>query len=228
MADFTLQGQVREGKGKNKVDKIRDAGFIPGVIYNSNPEEKNMNVQIPVLEFNKIYNEAGTSNLVDLDIDGETITVLITDVQEHPVRDDYLHVDFIQVKMDEKLRVTVPVILLNRDEIRLQPSILTQMLDEVDVECYPSYIPSTAEVNVEDMQYDDIMTVADLDVSTMEELEVLADPDEVVCSLAEPEEYVEEDFEDLDGVDAADVPEIGDEDEDAEAESEEAAEEDQE
>ncbi len=212
MAEYTLHTQVREDIGKNRVDKLRAAGNVPGVVYHKGKE--NINVQIPVLELQKVLDEAGTSNLVDLVFDDNTITVLVKDAQMHPVRDEYLHVDFVEVNMKEKIKVVVPVVLLNRDEIWLQPSILTQMMDEVEVECLPSYIPSAAEVNVQDMQYNDTMTVADLDISSIDEVEVLADPEEAVCTLTEPEEFDEEEFEDVD-VDAADVPEIGDEEDEA-------------
>lgn len=217
MAEYTLHTQMREDIGKNRVDKLRAAGNVPGVVYHKGKES--INVQIPVLELQKVLDEAGTSNLVDLVFDDNTITVLVKDAQMHPVRDEYLHVDFVEVNMKEKIKVVVPVVLLNRDEIWLQPSILTQMMDEVEVECLPSYIPSAAEVNVQDMQYNDTMTVADLDISSIDEVEVLADPEETVCTLTEPEEFDEEEFEDVD-VDAADVPEIGDEEDEADESAE--------
>lgn len=218
MADYVLHAQRREGKGKNKVDKVRDAGLVPGVVYYKGAD--NINVQIPVLDFNKTYEQVGTSNLLDLVFEDESkITVLVKEVQKHPVRNEYLHVDFVEVKMDEKIKLMVPIVLLNRDEIILQPSILTQILDEVEVECYPSYIPSAAEVNVENMQYGDVLTVADLDISSMEKIDVLTDAEEAVCNLAEPEEFVEEELTEEEDVDAADVPEIGEEEaEEAEVE----------
>lgn len=221
MANYTLHTQVREDKGKNRVDKLRVAGYVPGVVYHRGKD--NIHIQVPVLEFNKILEEAGTSNLVDLDFGDNTVTVLVKDAQKHPVREEYLHVDFVEVNMREKIKVVVPVVLLNRDEIWEQPSILTQLIGEVEVECLPSYIPSTAEVNVQDMKYGDVMTIADLDISSIDEIEVLAEPDETVCTLSEPEEFDESEFEDVE-VDAADVPEIGDED-DEEADDEEADEE---
>lgn len=217
MADYSLNAAFRADIGKNKVDKLRNQGFIPGVIYHKDKESES--VQVKALEFAKVYEGAGVSALVDLMVDGDKRVVLIQDIQKHPFREDIIHVDFLEVRMDEKLKVVVPVVLLNRDEIVEQPSVLNQMLDEVEVECYPAYIPQTAEVDVRELKIGDVVTVADLDIAKMDEVEILVDLEEAVASLNPPEEVVE-DEEDLE-VDAADVPEIGEEDEE---EDEEAAE----
>ena len=72
-----------------------------------------------------------------------------------------------------------------------------QQLDEIEVECLPGNIPSTAEVDVEDLDFDTTMLVKDLDVSSIETITVLTDLEEVVCTLAAPSAY-EEDEEDTD------------------------------
>ena len=112
--------------------------------------------------------------------------------------------------MDEKIRVFIPVVLLNRDEIKLQPSVLVQILDEVEVECLPADIPNTAEVDVADMDFATPIYVSDLDIAKEEKVEILLDLDTVVCTLSEPS--MEEEEEDLEEVeDAADVPLVSDE-----------------
>lgn len=208
MADHKLQAELREAQGKNQVDKLRANGILPGVLYQR--DGKNVNVQVDELEFNRVYGEVGTSTLLDIELsDGSKRTVLIKEVQKHPFKNQYLHIDFQGVRMDEAIKVTVPVVLLNRDEVRVQPSVISQMLDEVEIECLPAYIPQTAEVNVEDMQYGDVMTVADLDIASNKEITILADKTDVVCTLSAPQDgsAVEEEE-----VSAADVPQVGEED----------------
>ncbi len=211
MADIKLAVALREGVGKNTTDKLRREKIVPAVYYVSG--EENINVQVSQREFEKAFMEAGSSAIVDLTLDGKTYPVIIKDVQKHPYKNQYVHVDFQGVRMDETIRVTVPIVLVGRDEIRLQPSVLTHALTEVEVECLPAYIPQTAEVTVTDMQYDDNFFVRDLDIFGDANITIHTPEDELVASLSEPRESVEVETE---GVDAADVPTVGETETDGE------------
>ncbi|MDO5712955.1 MAG: 50S ribosomal protein L25 [Tissierellia bacterium] len=206
MSKMTFSVEKREGLGKNKVNKLRDEKLIPGILYTKG--EENVPILAAQRELEKIVNEAGTSNLVELSLDGEQKMVLFKEVQMHPFKNQILHFDLYGVNMKEKLRLSIPVILHNRDDIQAQPSVLLQHLDEVEVECLPGNLPSAGEVEVQDMEIGDVLTVADLDVSSIENITVLTPLDEPVCSLSEPrEEEIPEDEEELD-IDAADVPTV--------------------
>lgn len=217
MSDLVLNAKVRDtiGSGSNK--KIRREELVPAVLYQRGEETKNLTVIAK--ELDKVVQEAGTSSIVTLDMDGTKKKVLIKDFQRHPFKNMYLHADFLGVNMDEKIKVSIPVVLLNRDEIYVQPSVLNQSLTELELECLPGDIPQQAEIDVQNMQYGDTFTVADLDIVKNEDLTILVDLDELVCSLQEPrEEVIEEDVED---VDAADVEVIGEDEEKAEESEEE-------
>ena len=216
MADLVLNANKREATGKNKVNKIRQEELIPGVIYAKG--EDNLNVQFTTREFDKILRQAGTSTIITLDIDGDKKDVLIKDYQTHPYKNQYLHVDFQAINQNETIRVNVPVILLGRDDLDISDSVLVQNMDNIDVECLPKYIPQTAEVDITDFQIGDNRIVADLDISKNENIIVLAEEDEVVCSLQEvTEEVIPEDEE----ADAADVPTVDETEESSEESSEE-------
>lgn len=223
MATINMQVKNREITGSNKVNKMRAKDTIPGVIYSRGADTQKISVKKP--EFLKVYRQAGTTSLLTLDLDGEKIPAIIKEVQKHPVKDEFLHLDLQKLDMNEKIKITIPVVLLNRDSIKIQPSVLVQQLDEIEVECLPSYIPSTAEVDVEDIDFDTIISVSDLDVASIEEVTILNELDEVVCSLTEPtiyedDEELEEDL--LGDEDEATEPElIGEDDEDEEEEDEE-------
>ncbi|MGO3018840.1 MAG: 50S ribosomal protein L25 [Anaerococcus sp.] len=206
MADLNLQAQKREAVGKNKVNKLRQQSIIPGVVYAK--DEENLNVQITAKDFESILSKAGTSTIINLEVEGEEVPVLIKSYQTHPFKSEFLHVDFQKINANEVIRVNIPVVLHGRDDIKIQPSVLIQNIDNIDVECLPKYIPQTAEVNVSDMQIGDTFTVADLDVAKIDDVTLLIEEDELVCSLQEPQEEVNED--DLEGeeVDADEVPTV--------------------
>lgn len=214
MSEFKLEAKIREGVGKNKVDKLRVEGLVPSVIYSKGKESQN--IVLEAGEFSKIYAEAGTSNIIDLTIDGKEQPTLIKEVQKHPFKNQFIHVDFVGIDMSEKMRVVIPIVLEGRENIRIQPSVLMQLLNEVEVECLPADLPSEAKVNVEAMEIGDTLLVKDLDVAINEKVEVLDDIEEAVATLSEPrEEVIEEDVEDAD---AADVPTVEETETEEEAE----------
>lgn len=205
MADIVLQAQRRDATGKNKVNKLRSEEFIPGVIYAK--DEENINVQVTSRNFEKALRQAGTSTIITLDFGGEIKDVLIKAYQSHPFKNQFLHVDFQAINQNEAIRVQVPVVLVGRDDIRVEPSVLVQNIDVVEVECLPKYIPQTADVEVSNLQIGENRTVADLDIAKNENITILVDAEEVICSLQEPsEEVIPEDGEEAS---AADVPTVG-------------------
>lgn len=205
MAEIVLQAQKREATGKNKVNKLRANELVPGVIYAK--DEENINVQVTARDFEKVLRQAGTSTIITLDIDGENKDVLIKAYQNHPFKNQFLHVDFQAINQNEAIRVQVPVVLLGRDDIVVEPSVLVQNIDVVEVECLPKFIPQTAEVEVKDLQIGDVRTIADLDIFKNADITILEEEDAVICSLQEPAE--EKAAGEGEEAGAADVPTVG-------------------
>lgn len=215
MEKITLNVSKRDKVGKNNVDKLRLEKTIPGILYTKG--EESVPVQVVEKELVKAFDEAGTSTLIDLNLDGDVKKVLFKEVQMHPFKNQILHFDAYAVNMKEKLRLSIPVVLLNRDEIHAQPSVLLQHLDEVEVECLPDSLPSTAEVDVENLEIGDTVLVKDLDVASEEGIDVLTDLEEAVCTLQEPrEEELPEEEEGEETADAADVPTVDETEEEEE------------
>lgn len=205
MNELKLNAQLRDVKGSSASRQLRRENIVPAQLYQRDKE--NVNLQVVEKELDKIIAEAGTSTIISLVIDGEDHKVLIRDYQRHPYKNQYLHVDFLGVNLDEKLRVSIPVVLLNRDEIYVQPSVLMQHLEEIEIEALPMDIPAHVELDVQTMEYDDTFYVKDLEVVNNDKVEVLTDLEEAVVTLSEPlEENLDEEVED---VDAADVEVIG-------------------
>lgn len=207
MNNVTFTVKKREEVGKNSVDKLRRERLVPGVLYGK--DEEPVNIVAVEKELVRLVEEAGMSNLIDLTLDGTTTKVLIKDIQNHPYKNQILHFDLYVVNMKETLRISVPVVLHNRDNVKVQPSVLLQQLDEVEVECLPTNLPSAAEFDVENLEIGDVVTVSQLDVASIPEITVLTDLEETVCTLHEPqEEELPEEGEETEDMDAADVPTV--------------------
>ena len=205
----------REHTGTSGAKKTRSEGYVPGIFYAQDSEP--VAVAAKANELEKVVDEAGTSALVDVNVNGKDYKILFKEIQSHPFKNQLIHFDAYGVNLKEKIKLSIPVVLEGREDIRVEPSVLLQLLEEVEVECLPTSLPSDAIVNVADMQIGDTLTVADLDVASIDDIEVLTDLEEAVCSLQEPRE--EEIVEDEDDADAAEVPTVDEtesEDEDEE------------
>lgn len=198
-----LSLKLRDQHGKNKVDKLRVEQLVPGVIYSKGEEARS--ISAVAKEIQKAYEENGTSNIMDIDVEGKSEKALFKDIQRHPYKNQILHFDLFLVDMNEKLRVQIPVVLEGRDSIKVQPSNLIQVISEIEIECLPADLPSEAIVNVEDMQIGDSLTIADLDVAKNDKIEVITELEEVVATLQEPRDEVEEE---VDADASAEVPTV--------------------
>lgn len=212
MSEYILNAELRTLKGSNQARKLRAENIVPGQVYQRDKE--NLDVQVVEKELEKIIEEAGQSAIIKLMIDGKEHNVLIREYQKHPFKNQFVHVDFLGVNMDEALRVTVPVVLLNRDEIYVQPSVLMQQLEEIEIETLPKYIPQQIEIDVQEMQIGDTILVKDIKELQDDKFVVLTDLEEVVAALHEPQEVNLD--EEVEQVDASSVEVIGEKHEDAE------------
>lgn len=217
MSSIKMNIQNRDGVGSNAAKKLRQNKQVPGVIYRR--AEDTINVVTDVSEFERVYREAGMTRIIDLELDGEIHKALIKEVQQHPYRNEYIHIDFQGLKMDETIRMSVPVNLINRDAIKLQPSVLAQSIDEIEIECLPGDIPNSANYDVIDLDFTTAVHVGDLDIAQNDKITILTDLDDVVCTLAEPtyDEELEDELADMEEVDM-DVPLVSEEDEEVEEE----------
>ena len=120
MSAIKMQVEKRNETGKNRVDKMRDKDFIPGVIYGKG--EETQNILVNTAEFLRVYKTAGTSSLLDLQLEGKLMPAIIKEIQKHPFKNQYIHIDFQKLNMNEKVKMTVPIVLAGRDNIKLQPS----------------------------------------------------------------------------------------------------------
>lgn len=183
MTDLNLKAQPRSVTGR-KVKRLRAQGLIPAILYG--PGIAPRAIQVDERELERVLRRAGFTQLINLQIeDGHEPlreTVLVKEVQRHPIRRNLLHVDFYRVVMTEKLRTEVPVRLVGEAPVVARGAILVQNVDTVEVECLPADIPEAIEVDVSRLtETSHAITVADL--TAPEGVTILSDPDEVIISI---------------------------------------------
>lgn len=183
MEKITLKAEKRDVFGK-KTNKLRRENYIPAVLYGKGT--KSVSLQIDAKSFEKIYKKAGSTTLIDLDIDGKNQKVLITDIQYHPVKDNPIHADLYAIKMDQEITANIPL-----EFVGISPAVkdmegnLITNFDEIEVECLPGDLVSKIDVDITVLKtFDDQIKVSDLVVP--EKIKVLMDPEEVIAVVAEP------------------------------------------
>lgn len=176
---LTVEKRTVLGK---KVKKLRREGILPANIYGK--DVKSLAVQLPTKEFETVFKEAGETGLVDVAVNGEVKPVLIHNVQIEPLSNQYLHADFYQVNLKEKIKSMVPVVIIGEAKAVVDKvGIVLQPLSEVEVEALPEDLPEKIEINVEKLTtLDEQITISDL--KAPQGVEILTDPEQVVIKIA--------------------------------------------
>ncbi len=194
----TLSAEEREAIGK-KVRSVRREGQVPAVLYGSGVAGKP--IKIDAKEADQILASASASTVIDLEVGDEVHKVLVRDVQRDVIRRNVLHIDFLKVDMDVKIRTEVPVELVGEaPAVRELGGVLVTGVTEIEVEALPGSLPDRIVVDLEPLEeIDDAITVGELYLG--EGVEVLTDLDENVAHVIYlAEEELEEEEEELEGV----------------------------
>jgi large subunit ribosomal protein L25 len=223
MDAIELNASKRTARG-SKVKRLRREGWLPGVMYGMGTES--MALQLEMKDVSRTISRLGGSTLVDLVVDGETHKVLLKEIQRDVIRRTPIHVDFLEVALDVRIKAVVPIELLGESPaVRDLAAVLVQAILEVEVEALPMDLPDRLSVDLgllEEM--DSTITIGDL--SMAEGVSILNEPEDVIARVAyqieeeeEEEEVIEEEL--IEGME----PEVIDRAVDEEADEEDAGEE---
>jgi large subunit ribosomal protein L25 len=196
MERVELRAETRTIHGK-KVKSLRSESLIPAVVYG--PDMDSLSVQIDERDLFKVLQEAGSTALIYLSVDdaSEPRVVLAREIQRDILTGLTMHVDFYEVRLTETVR-TMPRLEFVGESPAVNAGIgvLIHGMNAVEVECLPTELISSIEVDVSVLEtLDDNILVSDLPVP--ESVTIIADPGDVVASvvparMAEVEEEVEE------------------------------------
>ncbi|HCP08990.1 MAG TPA: 50S ribosomal protein L25 [Candidatus Moranbacteria bacterium] len=207
MEKITLESKPREERGR-KTNKGRREGLVPAVIYGQGMEPESL--WIDALALKRLLKKSGESVIINLVTDGgKGRNVIIHEMQKKAVDEKFLHVDFYQVNMSEKIDSEIKLEFIGESEaVKAFGGILVKSLDKVEVTCLPADLPSRIDVDISAIKtFDDHILVKDLKVSG--KVEIKDDPETVVALVTPPRseeeleqlsEKVEEDVTKVEGV----------------------------
>ena len=214
-----LQAKTRTVVGK-KNQALREQDLIPAVVYGRNI--KNQNIQLGASVFSKIFNQAGETSIIDLQIsDQEPVKVIIQDVSKNAVSGAIIHIDFHQIREDEELTVEVELEFVGESPaVKEFGAVLIKSLDVIKIQCLPANLIHKIEVDISALkEFGNVIYVKDLKIT--EKVKVLENIDEAVVSVSAPR--TDKELEDLEEKpEETELPE-GAEEEDSSAEAQEGA-----
>ncbi len=184
-----LKATKRE-PGKGLKAKIKE-GFVPAVCYG--PKTKSVPVFFFLNDFLKVWRKAGESTVISMDIEGGSpLSVLINEVDLDPITDSPRHVDFYVFEKGKKLTVSVPVEFVGvAPAVKELGGILVKVIHEMEVEAEPDKLPHKIEVDITGLKdFNSQILAKDLKVPLGAKL--MIEPEEVIVSVVEPKEEVEE------------------------------------
>ncbi len=204
----------RSTTGKNSNRRTRAAGRIPAVLYGTDRETEN--VELDLHDFTKVLNNlSGSSAIFALKQEGveEGAIALMKELQTNPVNDVVLHVDLMEIPRGVDVTVAVAIQVVGMNEtVKTGEGSVAQSLTEVEISCRPSQLPDLIEVDISELTLNDKIFVKDL-ISPVGE--IVSDPEVLVLNIKPPmmivEEEVEEDLEGVEGEEGAEGSEEDDE-----------------
>ena len=176
-----LTGKIREANGKSAARKLRTDECIPAVVYGLND---NVSLSINPKELRKLIDDKGRNVLIELKVDGDSAenrNVVLKELQTHPLKPGWVHIDFLEIDISKKIKVKVPIFLVGVSPGEKQGGIVNQIIRALEIESLPNDIPEKFEVDMSGVELNQMIRVSDLNLG--ESVQILNDPNDIVLNV---------------------------------------------
>ena len=174
-----LSGKIRDKTGKVATKEIRRNGEIPAVLYGL---KDHFSLSISAIDLISILKNKGKNALIDLDLAGDKQRkVILKDYQSHPLKELWVHVDFLEVDVTKVVKVNVSVNLTGKSAGEKMGGLVNQVLKLIHIECLPVDIPQSIDLDVTNIELGQVLHVSDLNVP--DKIKILHRSNEAVVSV---------------------------------------------
>lgn len=174
-----LSGKIREKTGKVATKEVRRNGEIPAVLYGL---KDNLSFSVCPENLKDILTAKGQNALIDLNLEGnKKRKVILKEFQSHPLKERWVHVDFLEVDVTKTVKVSVNVHLIGKSAGEKMGGLVNQVLKSIHVECLPVDIPQSVDLDVTAVELGQVLHVSDL--SLPDKVKILHQPNEVILSV---------------------------------------------
>jgi len=174
-----LSGKIRKKTGKVATKEVRRNGEIPAVLYGL---KDNLSFSVCPDNLKDILTAKGQNALIDLNLEGnKKHKVILKEFQSHPLKERWVHVDFLEVDVTKTVKVSVNVHLIGKSAGVKMGGLVNQVLKSIHVECLPVDIPQSVDLDVTAVELGQVLHVSDL--SLPDKVKILHQPNEVILSV---------------------------------------------
>jgi large subunit ribosomal protein L25 len=154
----TLKVEPRDSFGSRTSRRLRREGFVPGVVYGGGSDTRTF--QVAEREARTVLARAGA--LIDVELDGKATPVVVKDEQRHPVRGELIHLDLLEVKLDEAIQAEVAIELLGVEEAPgvKEGGVLEHVTHQITISALPTDIPDSIPADVSGMDIGDTLQLS--------------------------------------------------------------------
>ncbi len=188
MARTILKATKRTTSGSGSCNKLKQNKQVPAILYGAHIESQSLTLQESDLNAFLSHNHVGVS--LDLELDGEKQFVMLKDIQRDPISRKVIHADFQAIKLGEELKLTIPVFVQGKDELR--DLICQELISELEISCLPKHLIDHIDIDVSNMKADDQILVSDLKEFADPNINILSDENNIICLVSEKEVFAEE------------------------------------
>ena len=188
----TLDVEDRAERGTRAAKRLRREGYVPGVVYGG----KDGDCTSFKVNARALRHVLAGSALIDLKVAGKTRPVIVKDQQQHPVRDELLHIDLLEVRLDETIQTQVSVHLEGAEEAPgiKEGGVLEHVTHELNIEALPTDIPDAIHVDVSGLEIAATMHLSE--ISPPAGVTFLDNPEEtILATVVVPTEVEEPEIE---------------------------------
>ena len=186
-----LKAQIRDKFGQ-KTKSLRKQGIIPAVLYGAGI--KNIPLQVDEKEFGRVFQEAGESSLISLEVEGKNkkVQVLIHDIARDPLTGKILHVDFYHPSAKKEVEAEIPLVFEGEaPAVKDLGGTLVREIQTIEAKGLAQNLPREIKVDIGGLKtFEDRILIKDLKVP--EGVKILREPEEIVALVTPPEKEEEE------------------------------------
>ena len=193
--ETNLKAIVREGIGSSESRRLRKDGNIPAVVYGLGMDP--LSVSVNAREFrNALKTEAGTNVIINLEVGSDNYTALAREIQKHPYRDEYLHIDLIQIDLTQTVEADVQIEFVGIPVgVKEEGGLVQTINSSISISALPTNIPTSIELDISTLNVGDNLTATD--VNLPEGVELASEDDEsLLVTITLPRAAVEEEDSD--------------------------------
>jgi len=159
-----LNAEPRSVSGKGASRRLRREDLVPAIVYGGDNDPAQISIKHN--EFiHELENEAIYTQVIDLQIAGDTEEVILRDLQRHPYKNKVMHADFFRIDKNTPIKVVVPIHVNNAEEcvgVKVDGGMVTQVVTEIEIIALPKHLPEYLELDAENLHLGETLHLSNI------------------------------------------------------------------